>query len=224
MVMYRVQGLFCRCPQGKNMKRRLPFAVLLGCVLFMSSCGALFSQKIKGGLVGGLVASQVDGDRMGGYNKFGGHIGAFARTPIEKNLWFELQLLLIQKGSRPSGEGNLEGLVISTEYVDFEVSLLYNAWQSLFLKGGLVPGVCISGNVKTLSGVEQVSNVPFRKISLGVVMGAEYGFSKHMAVYMDFGYSILSIREGKIGVNNYRFAFQNGQFHNYMKLGIRYIL
>lgn len=206
------------------MKKKLFLALLSGCILFLSSGEALLAQKIRGGLVGGLVASQIDGDRMGGYNKFGGHVGAFARTPVGKSMWFELQLLLIQKGSRPSGEGNLEGTIISTGYVDCEVSLLYNVWQSLFLKAGLVPGVCIQGSVKTLSGVEQALDVPFRKASLGVIIGAEYGLSKHLAAYMDFGYSILSIREGKIGMNNYRFAFQNGQFHNYMKLGVRYIL
>lgn len=204
------------------MRDRLFSTILLSGILFIFSIKDGCSQKIRCGFSGGVIASQVDGDRMGGYHKFGGHVGVFARTPIQKNLWFDMHLLFIQKGSRPSGKNTTESIVIDTRYVDFEVFLLYKLRQSFYLKAGLVPGVCIHSSITSLSGVEQAMDVPFRKANLGAIIGAEYEFSKHFSLFLDFGYSLLSIRKGKIGMHDYHFAFQNGQFHNYMKLGIHY--
>ncbi|HNW98087.1 MAG TPA: outer membrane beta-barrel protein [Bacteroidales bacterium] len=57
------------------------------------------SQSIRGGLICGFNKTQVDGDEVYGYHKYGLNTGAFASVPIKKKFSFSIEILYNQKGS-----------------------------------------------------------------------------------------------------------------------------
>jgi len=69
-------------------------------LILVSSYG--FGQRIKGALIAGMNISQVDGDEIYGYDKFGLNAGAAAILPLGKNFSFQLEILYSQKGSYQS--------------------------------------------------------------------------------------------------------------------------
>jgi hypothetical protein len=58
-----------------------------------------FSQNIKGAVIIGTNLSQVDGDEVYGYKKFGLNTGASAIMTLNDNLSIQLETLLSQKGA-----------------------------------------------------------------------------------------------------------------------------
>jgi hypothetical protein len=69
-------------------------------ILFFSSLYLLSdAQLIKGGIIGGLNISQVDGDQVYGFKKFGFTAGPTAIIPLSKRFQLSLEVLYSQKGS-----------------------------------------------------------------------------------------------------------------------------
>lgn len=68
-------------------------------IYFFISAGPLFSQSIKGGLIAGFNMSQVDGDEVYGYHKYGLNTGAMAIIPLDEKFSISLEILYNQKGS-----------------------------------------------------------------------------------------------------------------------------
>ena len=72
------------------------FTILLFCGFLAISSNA---QNFGGGIILGLSTSQVDGDNLGGFNKAGLLVGAFANTSISEFYAFQMEITYIQKGS-----------------------------------------------------------------------------------------------------------------------------
>ena len=106
-------------------------------ILLILLPGLSIGQSIKGGLAAGLNATQVDGDEVYGYHKFGLNAGAFAIIPFRKNFSFTLETAYTQKGSyqRPQFADSLTGeyrLILN--YV--EVPLLFHYIEKDIIKIG----------------------------------------------------------------------------------------
>ena len=83
------------------MKVRYSLSFVLITLFIFITCGA-FAQSIRGGLILGINAAQVDGDNLGGFNKPGLNTGITAQMPFPKyNLLLRMDLLFSQKGSAP---------------------------------------------------------------------------------------------------------------------------
>lgn len=88
-----------------------------------------FSQKIRGGLALGFNTSQVDGDEVFGYHKFGLNAGPMAIVPFGKHFSVSLETLYNQKGSYQSPQINdsLSGeYKLILNYLDVPVLIHYN--------------------------------------------------------------------------------------------------
>ena len=70
-------------------------------ILFLLIAGlAAEAQIIRGGIIAGMNATQVDGDEVFGYHKYGWNLGATAMIPITKKKWFfALETTYSQKGA-----------------------------------------------------------------------------------------------------------------------------
>lgn len=71
--------------------------------LFMSLPGttSLFSQRFSAGIVGGLNASQIDGDQLAGFDKVGVTGGIKAIVNLESVFDLNVEFLFTQRGSQP---------------------------------------------------------------------------------------------------------------------------
>lgn len=77
------------------MKRSI---LILICFLLATPC---FSQRFIGSVIAGANVTQVDGDEVYGFRKFGANVGGSAMIALnEKQTWFAtVELLFTQKGS-----------------------------------------------------------------------------------------------------------------------------
>lgn len=79
--------------------KRFILSTLFLLAVFSFSANA---QVIQGALIGGLNATQVDGDEIYGFDRYGGVIGAAAIIPFNRQWSVSLETLFSQKGSYQS--------------------------------------------------------------------------------------------------------------------------
>lgn len=196
-------------------------------VVFLLSLSYAKAQEFEAGALFGLCVSQVDGDNMSGYHRFGPQGGLFVEYKFNNTHAFQMELLYCMRGSAtPSQKEPVYMGEIKSQYVD--LALYYKYWfdKKLNLKVGLTPSYMINYSY-TCNGVRQDNVAEFRKIGLGFSAGVEYYLNEHFFAVADFNYSLISIREGKaefsdMGAYYFRFIFDNGQFYNYLKFSLGY--
>lgn len=78
----------------------LQFCVIIVLISFFSPA-QLYSQRFSAGIVGGLNASQVDGDLLAGFDKLGLTGGIKAVVNFDSPFDLNIEFLFTQRGSRP---------------------------------------------------------------------------------------------------------------------------
>lgn len=143
------------------MKRIIILGLFLSSTIFFVQ-----AQKINGGLIGGLSASQVDGDQMGGYNQLGACLGAFLEMPLGSDFYFEPELRFCQKGST----GYLGTFYLNAHLNYVELPLLCN-WQykKVKLETGLVPAVLLNTTVG-----DNIETSDLKRLDVGFAGGLSY--------------------------------------------------
>jgi len=100
-----------------------------------------FSQEFEGGFLGGLTASQIDGDLFSGYNKVGITAGAYTTRKINSSVNWKLEIRYTQKGSYQKYTEKLDILQMKEQELDllltlteFGVDILAKEQKQLFLQ------------------------------------------------------------------------------------------
>ena len=184
-----------------------------------------FAQKFEGGVLGGLNASQVDGDTYSGYKKPGIVAGGYILTNLSRNLFAGMELKFAQKGSR-----NIDSLAINDQikyvmrlnYIDIPVYLGIRTNERISILLGLSPGFLISGTEYNDYGkfVEQDQH-PFKTFDLEALLGFRFKFSKRLFVDLRGAYSILPIRNKPGNILSY---WKGSQFNNLLSTTVLYRL
>ncbi len=80
------------------------------------------SMHIRGGVIFGINASQIDGDDYAGYHKVGLNLGFYGSIPVSKVFFFSTEILYSQKGSKsPTYEGLPLEYQINLQYAEIPV-------------------------------------------------------------------------------------------------------
>ncbi len=80
------------------MKRNFLIALIMAAVYLFP--GKLSGQQFRGGLKGGLTATEVSGDQAGGPDKLGWFASVYTNMDLRPHSRLQLELMYIQKGSR----------------------------------------------------------------------------------------------------------------------------
>ena len=183
---------------------------------------AVHSQSFKGGLHLGMLATQVDGDDRGNYNKPGLFAGAFTSIPLKKDvLDLQLEIDYAQKGSKSKGrisDGTLNKSRLALHQIEVPVLLKWYAVRRhlLTLNGGLSFNLIVDAKVYDLYGdiyPIEASNYDLRFFELGLLLGASYEVAEHLGVGFRFGYSLTPIGPSlyrRIGLRNNFLQFYMG--------------
>lgn len=87
-------------------------------LVFLSMQSLVFSQRFSAAVLGGLNASQIDGDDLAGFDKVGLSGGIKAVMDFESAFDLNVEFLYTERGSRPD--------IFNPEYdPDIEISLKY---------------------------------------------------------------------------------------------------
>lgn len=96
-------------------------------IFFVFISAFVFGQRFGGGVMGGVVGSQVAGDTYSGFRKAGVFVGGFVYLPVSPHSIFQLELEYFQKGSRhnPDYEKNPNDYPYLFRVNYIEMPLLY---------------------------------------------------------------------------------------------------
>jgi len=160
----------------------------------------IFAQNIKGGIALGLNASQVDGDEVYGYHKYGLNIGPFAIIPVYKNLFsISLETLYNQKGSyqRPQYNDSLSGeYKLILNYVDVPVLFRYTDKDVFTFGTGFSWGKLV--DFKEWEHGRRVNwntpNGPYKTSDVNVLIDVQFKLFTGLSFDFRYAYSVAKLR------------------------------
>jgi len=203
------------------MKQLLLIIFLLGVTAINS-----FSQRFEGGLLGGLNASQVDGDSYKGYHKAGLVLGGYAQTDISRNLFAVMELKFAQKGSRNVDSLAMDGqikYIMRLTYAEMPIYLGIRTSEKTSIIAGASFGYLISGKEFNDYGeFPPEDQHPFNSINLEAMIGFRFQITDRLFVDVRGAYSVMPIRDKINNANLY--YWRDNQFNNVLNTTLLYRL
>jgi len=208
----------------------LPQNISLTVLLILLLANSLDAQDFKGKIIAGINSSQIEGDRLKGYNKPGLVLGIGAAFPINSEWSIEPELLYAQKGSRSSqNEQALNGKIetIALTYIDLPIIVNYKLREDLVLQAGLSPNYLIGAEIDPGTNIGfQNARSQFRDYDICISGGAEYIAWETIGLNIRWNYSLLpfNLVEDNSNlnlINNPLYGF-TGMFNNYLQFSVRY--
>lgn len=199
----------------------LPFLFVLF-VIFSSE-----AQIIRGGLIAGLNATQVDGDEVFGYKKYGWNLGATAIVPIAKKQWFvSLETIYSQKGSYQhaiySDSAKSGSYKLNMNYVEVPVLLLFEDKGRMTFGAGASWGRLIKVD-EWENGGKTATNLkgPYNRDDFDVLLDVRFNLYKRLKFNFRYAYSMAKIRTRTY--NNGIETWDRKQYNNLLSFRILYI-
>ncbi len=186
-----------------------------------------FAQQFEGGLLGGLVASQVGGDRYSGYHKAGLTGGGYVSLKLADKYRIQMEMSYIQKGSRhnddPDNPDDIDYL-FRTDYIEVPLLLRYQATAHLDVEAGFAMAALVShyeeGNGLNLKGLLPA----MRSTNLSFLAGVSYTWQERYRLVFRTDNSLLPIRKDEFAGNVKRILPEWGQFHDILVFALFYRL
>jgi hypothetical protein len=198
------------------------FKLLFISLLFLPSWN--FAQHFAPGIMAGMVTSQVDGDRLVGYQKPGFNGGMFVENNFHKNWTFSMGINYIQKGSRTipitdSTNGSLVGRYykLRLNYVEVPFYMRTVVKKRFMAEGGLILSYLYKAReAKDADGFMDPSPV-FKRYDIPISVGIGYIINTNFNIRFHYSYSIFPIRNNP---GNQTWYFNRGQYNNYLTVGL----
>lgn len=181
------------------------FPIVLAFLIYSVDSDA--QQRFRAGIIGGLNASQIQNDDVGGYRRLGLQGGLRAIAIFTEKIDLNIELLYSQRGSYDK-EGNWKcydgPLDISTNYIEVPVVVTFKDWldeQEDFYKiqvsGGFSYGRLINATSEG-SCHDELTDL-FNKNDISFTVGAEYFTSPHLTFGVKWSRSLNLLYNRKKG-------------------------
>lgn len=181
-----------------------------------------YAQHFSAGFVGGLAATQVDGDGYGGYDKAGPIGGVWVGTRINTTLYWRFELKYIQKGSFAKTSEDGDWFRMRLHYFELPILIGYRFGNSFNAIGGISGGYLAKATEKNrYSEIPEELTKLFHSIEVAGKAGIEYNQSEHWAFSVIFSYSIFPIRTFDVTIPA---SWKKGQYNQVLELVVRYKL
>lgn len=143
----------------------------------------LRAQGVGGGLTGAVVASQIDGDTWGGFNKWGYQFGGFAYYDFNDRMALQIEILTSHRGSR---EVQTAYGQVALNFIDVPVLFQYKKELGnggmVIGEGGLSANLLLSAKTGfDPFKLDQTEN--YRRLSSELHLGAAYYFTRSIGFY-----------------------------------------
>ena len=204
------------------------FLILVITAFLAASGTKLMAQRFKGAVMGGMNISQVDGDEVYGYHRFGGHIGVAAILPLNK--WdVTLETVFNQKGSYQKPRFPADTLTgeydLRLNYL--EVPLMVHYTDREFITGGIgfSYGRMVYANEEEHGGNDPpyTDSVQFNKNDLSFLADVQIRVYKRLKFNVRFSYSLVPIRERTFYPLNTG-QFDRKQYNNTFTFRLVYVI
>ncbi len=162
-------------------------------------------RNFKGGLLAGAVTSQISGDGLGGWDKFGMAGGAWVSVPFSERSSATMTMKYINKGSRTKRDTiNFNTFGYYLNYIELPIWFSYRASKKaeskLIVNGGPYVGFLIRQKI-IANGYDYSVNPPFEKFDAGVELGVSYWLTPSFGVHIMGSSSVIPTRPNPAQVN-----------------------
>ena len=190
-------------------------------ILISFSFTGLSQLEFSGGLELGVSTTQLSGDALSGFDKFGLSAGPFIRTTFSEKSSAKLGILYLNKGSKKNADpDNLITYAIRLNYVEVPITYSYSI-NNIRAEGGLAIARLVSSSELGTDGRERDFIFPFEKMDFSVVLGASYYFSENIFVNGRWSQSIIPVRKSPNVVNPASF-YEAGMYNTAFQLMFGY--
>jgi hypothetical protein len=195
---------------------------------FILSAGYAHAQKaFQGGVLFGPVTSQISGDGLGGWDKFGFTAGAWVNMPLSEKAGVGISMKYITKGSRTKQDTlTYQSFGYYLNYVDVPILFTYKKplkKSSLTLSIGPYAGYLLNQKIKANGANQDVFPVPYKKYDIGGQAGVAYWAGEKMFFEFNISSSILPTRPNPSFVNKLS-HYERGNYNQVLQLliGLRF--
>ena len=171
--------------------------VLLSILFFFGISFHVLAQRFDAGFVGGMTATQVDGDSHAGYNKIGPIGGIWVGCRLSSVFYSRMEIRYVQKGSyaKDPQEGSTSFYRMRLNYCEIPLFLGYRLRNGFNPLVGLSGGYLIKGKEMNEFGEFPPEDIQkFKKFEFAGLVGLEYNRSERWAFYLVYSYSFFPIR------------------------------
>jgi len=189
-------------------------------VFFLFFFSFVYSQNFRGGVLAGITATQVSGDRLSGPDKGGLCFGPYINLQINEKSSVQMEFEFIQKGSRrnPDSLSNYSYL-LRLNYIEIPVHYLYRFSEKFSLETGLSYATKIS-SYEAINGYEhEAGDIPFEKRDFSFNIGLYYHIGDRTKVNIRYSNSMVQIRKHRSGLETF---FNKGQYNEVILIALQY--
>jgi len=164
-------------------------------ILFFTllACSVHAQQAFNAGIAIGMTTSQISGDGLGGWDKFGITGVAYVNAPFNKKNGLRIGLYYSEKGSRTKRDTlNFNTFSYRLNYIEVPVQWSYQNGPFTFLSG-LYYGRLIKQEILS-NKVPFAVNPAFRNYDIGLCVGALLQLGDHLFVEGKFSTSVIPTR------------------------------
>ena len=158
-----------------------------------------YGQRFEGGILGGLNASQVDGDHTTGYHKPGVLLGGYVQTDISRSAFVGAELKYSQKGSRKNPNPKLqdqEKYIMRLGYIDVPAYLGIRTGETVSIFTGLSFGYLMhSAEYDNYGELPEIERRPFNNFDFQAFLGVRFELTDRLKLDVRGAYSFLPIRD-----------------------------
>ncbi len=200
------------------------FILFLLLIIFTS--GQSYSQRIKGAVIAGFNATQVDGDEVVGYSKLGLNVGAAAIIPFKKKWSISIENIFSQKGSH-RGKIYIDSLsgsyTLKLNYVEIPVLVHFTDKDIITVGTGLSWGRLVGAKEWEHGYRTNTSpdHGPYDKNDFSWIGDIRFRIWKRLKFNFRFSYSIAKIRT-RVYDDGYS-TWERKQFNNVLSFRLLYI-
>lgn len=205
------------------MQVRLSILFLLITSNFAIKAQEIETEKIsefKAGVIAGISTSQISGDDLAGFHKFGINAGVFSRYTFSKKYSAQFEVTFIQKGSRktPDAEkGDMTFYRLNLNYIEIPVLLKYKHKHFVF-EAGPYASYLINFTEENEQGPLPMIR-PFYKYDIGGAIGINYDFTEHFQMNWRYTNSWFPVRPH---LSNANFRWNRGQLNSVIEFTLHY--
>lgn len=166
--------------------------IYLALFILLISLPLLNAQRFKGGVIGGINASQIDGDTWAGYYKMGLVAGAFVKTDFVDKWGGQLEIKYSAKGSANAFSTSYP-VLIRLRYIDLPVLATYEAIENLKVEGGISINYLFDAQYYDGVWSDQWDIEP-SKLETALTFGVNYRFFQSFDMNLRYSYSLFPVR------------------------------
>lgn len=176
-------------------------------ILLLLSCSVYAAaQSFDAGIMGGVAASQVDGDGYGGFNKAGAIAGIWVNRDLNTRWSSRLELRFIQKGSHERDKELSTTIYrLRLNYFELPLTFGYSFREKFNLRAGLSAGYLGSAKEADSSGpIPDSEIVELRKFEISGILGLDYQVTEHLEFDVRITYSAIPICPNQPSIEHWR--------------------